>query len=235
MLAALAGVFLFTHMATLADLTREIGEMEIRGNPFKTDVKGWVNRAIRAIAERREWTWMHSRQSVTILAGATSANLSARFKCLDSQRSPVTFTAPGANFPTPVFVKTRAELERMNPGAFGNVVNASGAWSPFYVFIEKNDDGLWTINVPPMLPYATAATYAISCFLYPEELTAGDDTNGCTNNGELAEAIIMWCKWKALPKSEPESQAARATFNDIIQTQAVADARSTLLGRTVQW
>lgn len=219
----------------LSQIIREVGELNLRDQAFQSDIRPWVNRGQRVIAERRNWTWMHDRIDATITAGNTSANLPSTFKQLSTERSPITFTAPNQAFPTPVHVKSREELERMSPGQFGNVVNASGAWTPFYVFIEKNSGGLWTINVPPQFPYVNDSTYAVSCFLFPADLSLGTDHNDLTDSGELCEALMNWIKWKALPKTDPEGAASKAAFEEGIERAAIIDARQRIGGRQVHW
>lgn len=219
----------------LSQLVREIGELNLRGQNVQSDIKGWINRAQRAIAERRSWTFMHDRLSVTIVAGTTSASLPSNFKEPSPEKSPITFTAPNQAYPTPVHVRSREELERMTPGQFGNVVNASGAWTPFFVFFEQDAGGLWSLNVPPQFPYVADCTYALSAFMFPADLAAGTDHNGFTDSAELSEAIINWIKWKALPKTDPEGQASKQAFEETMQSYAVADARRKLSGRSLHW
>lgn len=219
---------------TFGDLIRETRELELRSQAFKSDVKGWLNRAHRQIAQRRDWSWMHERLSVTILANATSATISTRFKSLAREKSPISYTAPGQAFPAPVTILSRAELERMSPGGCGYIVNTSGYWSPYYVFLERNG-ATWTINVPPQFPYTTDATYAVSCYLFPADLDAGDDSTPLTQDAELAEAMINWVKWKALPKADPEGAAAKEAFEDAVRTACITDARQVLSGRSIHW
>lgn len=223
---------------TLSDLIRESGELGARSDRIKSDLKGWVNRGQRAICQRHNFSWMHSQQSVTITAGNTSANLPATFKELSAARSPITYTAPASQFPTPVNVLSRAELERMPPGASGNVVNASGSWSPFYVFLEKNDGGLWTINIPLGFPVATAVSYALSCYLFPADLSLGTDHNTLTDDTELAEALINWTRSKAyLSQDPPDAQSAQivqAEYENTVRRAIGQDARKVLAGRRLR-
>lgn len=223
---------------TRSDLIREIGEMGCRSQRVQNDIAGFLNRAQRSIAQRRNWTWMHSRQTATILAGTTSIALSTRFKELAPEKSPVTYTAPNASYPVPVHVKSRAELEAMTPGAISAVTNANGYWSPYYVFIEQNDGGTWTLNTPAGYTHATDAAYTLSCFLYPADLALGTDSNGMTTDADLIEALIA--KTKALAyfsedTTDPRGMAAQAQYEAHLARAATEDARRRLAGRRLHW
>jgi hypothetical protein len=223
---------------TFSDLIREAGEMGARMNSVQSDIRPFILRAIRQIAQRHNFTWMHSRQTATITSGTTSANLHARFKELTPEASPITYTAPTAQFPTPVIVKTREELERTGPGINNLTVNASGYWSPFYVFLEQNDGGLWTINTASGYTQPEAATYSYSCYLFPADLSAATDTNGVTNDAELAEASVFLAVAMALLKqdaSDARGIAAQQAAEPHIRRAISQDAHRRLAGRIIRW
>lgn len=224
---------------TLEQLTREIGELSVRNERVKSDVKGWINRAQLAICERRNWNFMHSQQSVTIASGQTSGNMPANFKELAPERSPIIFTAPGMAFPTPVRVMSRAQLDQIAP-YWSNFYtsNSSGYWTPFYVFIERDDGGLWTINVPVTYPAAQNATYNVSCYLYAAPLVLATDSNGLTASSELCEALIKWVAAKAYQMddpTDPKGAASMALYNEHIERASIHDARQRIAGRPMHW
>lgn len=222
---------------TKSDLIREIGELGARSPRILSDLAGWLNRGQRAIAQRRNWSFLHSITSVTITSGTTSAALPATFKELAPQQSPITYTSPTAQFPTPVHVKSRAELERMTPGVSAYVANYQGGYSPFYVFLESGPTG-WTINSPQGYPQAANATYALSCFLFPADLSLGTDHNALTDDAELAEALIEWVKAKAFlaeDSTDPRGIASQQLFEQHLRTAAAQDARKNLAGRAIRF
>lgn len=223
---------------TLSDMVREAGELGARMNSVQSDIKPWIQRAMRQIAQRHNFTWMHSRQFATIATGTTSTALHPRFKELTPELSPITYTSPTAQFPTPVRVKTREELERTGPGVDNLTVNASGYWSPFFVFLEQNDGGPWTINTASGYTQAEDATYAYSCFLFPTDLTLGTDTNAITNDGELAEATVFLAVAMAILKrdaSDPQGIAAKREAETYIKRAISQDAHRKLSGRALRW
>lgn len=224
-------------MTPLSTILTEIGELGCRNPKIQQNLLGWVNRAQRSIAQRRNWTWMHSQQTATITAGNTSANLSARFKELSPERSPITFTAPGATSPTPVQIKSRAELEGLAPGADA-VVTAGNYYSPYYVFLEQNDAGLWTINTAAGYIHAANSTYAISCYLYPADLSAAAPTNALTDDADLVEALIAKTRSMAYLSEDSADQRGIAAMQQAqthIAVAAVADAHRRLAGRRLHW
>lgn len=224
---------LVSFKVTLSDLIREIGELGARSPAVKTDVRGWINRAQRAVAQRHNWTFLHSIVDVAIASNATSATISTRFKALSEEPNPVTYTAPTAQFPVPVTIKSRGELDGMTPGFDNRIVNASGYWSPFVLFLENNA-GAWTLNRPQGYTHTENSTYHVSCYLFPVDLSAGTDSNAITTDGELSEAIVAWVISKALlaeDYTDPKGMAARQDYEARIKTAIAQDAQRRLTGR----
>lgn len=222
---------------TLADIIREVGELAARSVSIQSDLKPWVNRAQRAIAQRRNWTFMHSQQSVTIPSGSSSAEISPAFKELSAEKSPITYTSSAAAFPTPVRVRSRQELEATAPNLNNVVTNAASTFTPFYVFLEQNDGGRWTINLPAGYTHSENAIYSISCYLFPDELVKGTDHNAITDDAELQQAIVSLTTAIALRSQDPEStraEAARQQAERSIQLAIAQDARKRLAGRAIR-
>lgn len=221
----------------LSDIIREVGELAATSKAVRQDIRAWVNRGQRALAQRHSFSFMHSIQGVTIATGTMSAALPANFKELSNEQSPITYTAPTSQFPVPVRIMTRAQLESSLPGWDSRITNASGYWSPFQVFIEQGDGGVWTINLPAGYTQAENATYAVSCYLYPDDLRLGTDHTGATDDAELAEALVNWTVAKALLAEDALDQrgAAARTTSEYHLTRAIAqDARRKLAGRAVR-
>lgn len=173
-----------------------------------------------------------------MLANATSVNLPTTFKELAPEKSPITFTDPTlSQFPRPVQIRSRAELEAMAPGYQAYVTNSpAGYGTPYYVFLEQNDNGRWTLNIPAAYPVLTNITYVVSCYLFPADLSLGTDTSAVTTDAELAEALINWVKAKAFTAEnalDPQGAACMALYEQAVQRAMSQDARRRLAGRPV--
>lgn len=212
----------------LSYLVREAGELGARMQSVQSDIKPWVNRAMRQIAQRHNFSWMHSRQTATIATGQSSANLHARFKELTPELSPITYGT------VPVEVTTREAVERYSPGLIGVTVTTSSY--PYRVFLEQNDGGLWTISTG--YPQTENATYTYSCFLYPADLALGTDSNGITADGELSEACVFLAVAMALLKNDatdPKGIGAKQAAEPHIKRAISQDAHKKLSGRVLRW
>lgn len=225
---------------TLSDVIRETFELGARSQRIQSDGKAWVNRGQRAIAQRRNWCFMHSQQTLTMLASATSVNFPANFKELAPEKSPITFTDPTlSQFPRPVQIRSRAELEAMAPGYQAYVTNSpAGYGTPYYVFLEQNDNGLWTLNIPAAYPVLTNISYVCSCYLFPADLALGTDHSAVTDDAELCEALINWIKWKSFSAENalnPEAEACRALYEQATLRAISQDARKRVAGRPLHW
>jgi hypothetical protein len=78
---------------------------------------GFVNAALREIQNRRSWSFMRTRATVTLLAGQTSVALPADYKELQNVRPAVTLAiqdpaVPGGAVAKPVNVVTESEQVR---------------------------------------------------------------------------------------------------------------------------
>ena len=173
----------------LSDIIYEVGELGLQNARLDNDYRNFVNRAIKAIAMRRNWTFMHDRIQVTVPAGQTSVVLPATFKQLAVEKSPITYTDDATGRNIPVLVKTRAEIERQ-----GYAIGYPYSRPLCQVFLELNasgtNPGLWVLNLPNADPNTQDVTFTISCFTLPVALVLGSDSNAMTNHGELADAII---------------------------------------------
>ena len=180
---------------TLSDIIYEVGELGLKNARLDADYKGFVNRAVRAIAMRRNWTFLHERLSVTMTAGTVTAPLvsavsGATFKQLSTEQSPVTYTCPTQGIDIPVWVRSREEIERRI-----HILSYPYSKPLTTVFLELNTNsgpnaGVWTINLPKPFPETTNITFNVSCFTIPAPLSAGGDSNAITNHPELVEAVI---------------------------------------------
>lgn len=218
---------------TLADIIREVGELGVRSAALESDYRNFVNRAQRQIAERNNWSFMHSIQTAVILTGTTSIALSTRFKELAPEKSPVTYTDTGEGRQVPVIVMSRAEIDRLNRrGGFPYIRPT------VYVWIEQVDDGTYKLNIPAPNPASNDVTFQLACYLFPADLALGSDTNGMTTGGELTQALISKTKELAYFSEDPTDErgiAANKLYEYHVKQAAQQDSRRKLAGRNLRW
>lgn len=225
---------------TISEILIEIGELSVRGQNMQSNLKGFVNRAQRAISQRRNWSFMHDRSTATVAAAATSVDLGADFKSLSEERSPVTYTdASFGNSNVPVKVASREEVESWWPWPwpFGPVlVPIPGSYLPIrVVFIEQNGPGgNWTLNIPPQFAATAALVFNLSAYWYPAPLVAGTDHNGLTDHGDLAEALLNRTRalaYAAEDASDKRAVACLELSEAQIKSAAYSDERIKSAGR----
>lgn len=202
----------------LSQLILEVGELPSFGPKLQMDIRGFINRAIKQIAARKNWTFCHDYIQVTIPAGDSGASMGPTFKELGPEKSPVSLVSINANCgPFPCEVVTRAQLQRGGgwgewPG--GNLPGSQGGeYFNRRVFIEQNADGQWYINVAQ--PLVSAQTYNISGYFYPPALTLGIDTNGVVSQPELADAVINRAKaiaYSSIDPTDPRGLACQQLY-----------------------
>lgn len=222
----------------LGDIIREVGEIGVRNGRINTDIKGFVNRAQRAIAERRNWSWMKQTEDVTIPAGETSVNMPGDFKELDEENSAVSYTIEGSNIPIPVQVASRAQLNRTGTGWnrywIGRYTQAdiSGVW------MEPNGEGGWALKILSIAAPSSDLTFSVTGYYYPDDLEKAGDSNAFTRHGDVAEAIV--CKAKALAyaalddaESIQKAEMHAMSYERHIKQAIYADARKKTAGRAL--
>lgn len=225
---------------TLSQIIREVAELSLPGKAIQSDVKGWTNRAQQIIARRHPWTFLHDIIEIVLPANQFSVDLPANFWRLASETSPISYIDPTTqpSSPIPVKVRSRAELERMSP-AFNSLITGSpsGYGTPAYVFLERND-GQWTLNTLPGYPITTGVTFRLSCFLLPEDLSAGADSSPITDDPELGESLLNWVRSKAYAAADPtdaRAGAAMALYEQGVRTAIGQDARNRIAGRAIHF
>lgn len=224
----------------LSQLIYEVGEVGFNSPRRQSDIKDLINRAQREIAQRRNWTFMHLRTTAQVGAGTTSADLGPNFKCLSSEKSPVSFTQGSYNLP--VAVASREEIEGLGiwPWADGPAFTPTpGSMAPVrVVFLEKNGPtGNWTLNIPPQLTPTLPLVFNLSAFFFPADLVLGTDSTQMTNHGDLADAIINLAKYRLYAAEEPgskESAACKQMYEDGIKRACYADEQQKWGGRTMR-
>lgn len=210
----LAAPFLF-FTVKLDYLIYELAEIGVKSPRTMQNAKEYINRAIRALAERQNWTGLHNRTQNTILSGQTSCSLGENFKELTDEQSPISFTYGQYNLP--VVVTSRERIESFGIWPFPNgplSFPVPGGYNPIQiVFLEQDGpSGMWTLNVPPQYPITQNAVFNVSAYYFPPPLVQGNEENWFTRHGDLVNAVINLAKSYAYAAEEVDSPKAQAAM-----------------------
>lgn len=222
----------------LSELLYEVGELRApNGDRLRSDYKRFINRAQRTIASRRNWTFMKDVNDYVMAAGTTSIEMPFEFKCLQIQRSPITYTNPETNFPLPVTVKTRAELERLGMAVTGYYPYPTGAKPLRFCYMENSGPGgNITLNIPPQNTPSSDLTFHVSGFFYPSDLVQANDHNRLTDDPELADALVNLTKalaYFALNPTDVNGLACQQLATDRINLASAQDAHRNISGMSI--
>lgn len=225
---------------TLAELVHEVGELRApSGDTLASDCRKFINRAQRTIAGRKNWSFLFSRESVTIDAGGSSVQLPSTFKELAAEKNPISFNHPSTNMPVPVTLSSRAELERGLDRRLLTIVPIPSQLYPVhYVFLEQSGPGgSYTLNLSPYQTADVALTFNLSAYWYPAELAKGSDRNHLTDDPELADALVNLAKHIAYTSIDPTDKRADACFaiyERRVHIASVNDSRKKFAGRSMR-
>lgn len=232
-LAAIAAAGFFFFQMTLFEIVQEVGELSLKSPATEMNVRSYVNRAIRAIAQRANWSFMHDIQQVTLPANNTSVTMPSNFKELSREDSPISFTYGLYRLPVTVTTRSRIESAGLWPLMNGPLsMPLPGGYLPVrVVFMERNGPGgAWTLNVPPQFIITQAMVFNVQGYFFPPELQSMTDSNAFTNQGELVEAVIARAKAIGYYAEDPSSklgQAAMQQFEFHFQNALYGDVQQT--------
>lgn len=220
---------------TLESIIRE-ASYGIKDPQVQLDIRGMVNRAIRTIAERWNWSAMYDRRAVVIPSGFSKQNIGADFKQLTQEKSPVSFVYGNYELAVQVTTRSRIQLSGIWPfpnGPFSFPV--PGGYMPVrVVFLERDaPGGGWSLNVPPQFSITQDAVFWIQAYWYPAPMVKGDDRNAMTDNGDLSEAIIRLTAslaFRAVDATDKRGDAAKAQAEEAIVRAMYTDAAIALAG-----
>lgn len=221
----------------LADIIREAG-YSAKDSQVQQDLKNFVNRSIRLIAERFNFTAIRDRRLVVIPSGFSSQKLGAEFKQLGMEDSPVSFTYGQYQLPVLVTSRERIQLAGIWPfpnGPFSFPV--PGGYMPVrVVYFERNGPGgQWTLNTPPQFAITQNAEFWVTAYWYPFPLVKGEDTNPMTEDGNLSEAIVrltVHYAFRAVNPTDPRGDAAKEQAEEAITRAIYSDAAISGAGRS---
>lgn len=226
----------------LEDLVREVS-YGVPDDFLKNDLKPVVNRAMRMIAQRNNWTFLHDRRQTVMLSGTTTTNLPATFKCLSSEQSPVSYAYGIYNLPVQIVSREQIEAWGTWPWPLDllTAIPAPGTTCPARVmFMERNAGGVWSINLPPQFTATQNLTFNISAFFLPEDLTRGQDSNAMTNHGDLGDGIVNLAKSilygmnLRVKENVAAMDSARAMYEQNYNSAIYSDAAQQFTGRALR-
>lgn len=226
---------------TLAEIIYECGELGNQSTRVELDWKRFVNRAQRKIAQRRNFTFLHDQRQVTIQQSALHAPLDANYKCLDNEKTPVTYQDPTVQYqlPIPVEVISRARANFLAYNPFvAAYPTAPNVFPIRWVFIERDGPaGAWQIWLPTQYQINPQVTFNISAYYYPDDLRQGEDSNAMTNHPELCDAIINLAKATAFDAEgvlPDQAKQSRQLYEIAYRAASYSDMQQQFSGRALK-
>lgn len=224
---------------TLEDIIREVS-YSVKDPQTQLDLKGFVNRAVRTIAERANFSCLHDIRTVVVPSGYDKQNLGWDFKQLSPEESPISFSYGSYRLAVQVTSRSRIELAGIWPfpnGPFSFPV--PGGYMPVrVVFLERDGPGgQWAIHIPPQFSLTQDAVFYVQAYWYPFPLVKGGDRNPMTDDGNLSEAIIRLAAsyaFRAVDPTDKRGDAAKEQAEEAIQRAMYSDAFIALGGRTLR-
>lgn len=231
----------------LNEILIEVGELPGTNQRTNLDLKRFVNRAVRSISNRKNWTFLKSIRPYVILSGQTGVSMGPDFKCLSGEESPisVTYNAGNQTFRLPVRVLSREEVERQLYWPWiGQFLNqpVPGGYVPIrVVFMERNADGHesgeWYLKIPPQFYVQANSPYNVSAYYHPRPLILGTDSNPVTNDPDLADAVVNYAKslmYAAVDPTSKQAAACMAMFEDHFTEADYTDGFVQYSGRSLR-
>lgn len=221
----------------LEELTREVAEFSGLDSGLDQDIRGWINRAVKRIAQRRNFSCLHDQRQATIAAGALSVPLDENFKCLSSERSPISYQDPTVSYamPIPCYVTSRARANQQGYSPFASPVpTLLNAFPLRYVFVERNQGGRWTLFLPQQYQVNPSCVFTISAFYYPSPLVQGGDSNPITDHPDLCDAVVNLARalaFSARDVTDARIAGAMQLYEQAYKSAAYSDVAQSFGGR----
>lgn len=214
----------------LQDLCREVGELPGANNRTNLEIKRFINRAVRAIGGRKDWTWMRAVRPFVILSGNHSVSMGSDYKCLSTEDSPVSVSynagpGPDQAYQLPVRVLSLEEIQKCLYFPYiGQYLTQPipGGYVPLrVVYFQYNatgfNSGTWRMHVPPQFAVVADSPYNVSAYYYPPPLVLPTDHNACTDDPDLADAVVNYAKslkYSSVDENDTRADKCMARFED---------------------
>jgi hypothetical protein len=194
---------------------------------------GFVNAALREIQNRRSFSFMRTRATVTLLAGQTSVALPADYKELQNVRPAITLAiqdpaVPGGAVAKPVNVVTEAEQVRW-------AWNFDLTMFPLMsVFITEESDfttyGTQVKSLGIIIPGTQDLVFNVRYYRFLPDLVLDTDTNQFTI--QYPEMVELKAKTKAFNRiNDPAAGQTEQLFGEQFMVAVREDAYKDTTGR----
>ncbi len=228
----------------LQELIYEAGELGFDSIKQQSNWVRYINRAVQAIAQYKNWPCLHDRRPYVILAGDHSVSLGPQFKCLSGEQSPisVTFQNGDSSYDLPVSVISRELCEQtLYWPSINQIVGGPpvpGGYIPIrVVFLERDNGGDWRLHIPQPFIVVPNSPYNVSAFYYPNPLKLGTDRNPITDHPDLVECVINYACSLALfseDKTSKQGAAARALYKESLTAADYTEDRARWIGQVMR-
>lgn len=202
----------------------------------RTDIGSYgdfVNQALREIQNRRSWSFMRTRATVTLLAGQTSVALPADYKELQNVRPAITLAiqdpaVPGGAVAKPVNVITESQQVR-------SAWNFDLTLFPLMsVFITQESDpatpGTLVNTLGIVIPGTQDLVFTVRYYRFLPDLVNPTDTNQFTI--QYPEMVELKAKAKAFNRiNDPAADGHEQRFGEQFLTAVREDAYKDTTGR----
>lgn len=194
---------------------------------------GFVNDALREIQNRRSWSFMRTRASVTLPAGQTSVALPADYKELQNVRPAITLAisdpaVPGGAVAKPVYVVTEAQQVR-------SAWNFDLTMFPLMtVFITEESDfttyGTQVKSLGIIIPGTQDLVFTVRYYRFLPDLV--DDAAANQFTIQYPEMVELKAKVKAFNRiNDPAAGTTEQLFGEQFMIAARQDAYKDTTGR----
>jgi hypothetical protein len=194
---------------------------------------GFVNAALREIQNRRSWSFMRTRATVTLLAGQTSVALPADYKELQNVRPAVTLAiqdpaVPGGAVAKPVNVVTESEQVR---SAWNFDITMFPLMS---VFLTEESDlttyGTQVKTLAIVIPGTQDLVFNVRYYRFFPDLVNDNDTNQFMI--QYPEMVELKAKTKAFNRiNDPAAGQTEQLFGEQFGVAMRQDAYKDTTGR----
>jgi hypothetical protein len=194
---------------------------------------GFVNAALREIQNRRSWSFMRTRATVTLLAGQTSVALPADYKELQNVRPAVTLAiqdpaVPGGAVAKPVNVVTESEQVR---SAWNFDITMFPLMS---VFLTEESDlttyGTQVKTLGIVIPGTQDLVFNVRYYRFFPDLVNDNDTNQFMI--QYPEMVELKAKTKAFNRiNDPAAGQTEQLFGEQFGVAMRQDAYKDTTGR----
>ena len=191
----------------------------------------FINSALREIQQRRSWSFMRTRQTITLPAGQTSVALPSNFKELQNVRPCIMLAIPDPSIPgAPVLKPVDVTYEQDETR---RVWNWSASAPSIRVFIQDEEDPVTfapikTINIA--IAVLEDMPFVVRYYRFLPDLVNDTDTSPFIDN--YPEMVELKAKVKAFNRiNDPAAGTAEQIFGEQFGLASRQDAYKDVSGK----